>query len=313
LAYTRKSIYHFNFEKVTGLTVVMSKMNILVLLSMNTALALKLQQSPEFDMEGSIYDEECGDRYNYKCWKKGGHSLDKEEAAYITTIAWGPQFAADACLSSNTNLPAAAAARTCGGGGGCTCIPQVLVTFNKEVQVSKCDVDDGQAQDTVPHIKINIGGGTGGAAARSTEARCNTGDLTRTLTFLGEDITQRVIGVELGDCYVNPIQNDGGGTVTDADLAVCDNGNDPTDDTDNSIACKATDDDATTATACEWAIPTPVADTLTIGIAAITVDAAKTIKNAGKSKNVNVANSAAQGCAGTQQPCALHTVVQGGA
>jgi hypothetical protein len=39
--------------------------------------ALKLQQDPEFDVSYASYDEECGNRQNYKCWKKGGHSLDK--------------------------------------------------------------------------------------------------------------------------------------------------------------------------------------------------------------------------------------------
>jgi len=54
--------------------------------------ALKLQQDPEFDVTDAVYDEECGNRYNYKCWKKGGHSLDKKDStttAAATTTAEG--------------------------------------------------------------------------------------------------------------------------------------------------------------------------------------------------------------------------------
>jgi len=47
-----------------------------------SANALKLQQSPEFDLENSTYDVSCGDRNNYKCWKKGGHSVEKSAARY---------------------------------------------------------------------------------------------------------------------------------------------------------------------------------------------------------------------------------------
>ena len=62
--------------------------------------ALKLHQeppqTPEFDTSDATYAEDCGDRNNYKCWKKGGHSLDKcsdacnckcteEMAAILTT------------------------------------------------------------------------------------------------------------------------------------------------------------------------------------------------------------------------------------
>lgn len=43
-----------------------------------TLPALKLN-NPEFDVEGATYDEECGNRMNYKCWKKGGHSLEKKK------------------------------------------------------------------------------------------------------------------------------------------------------------------------------------------------------------------------------------------
>jgi len=48
-----------------------------------SSTALKLQQDPEFDITDMSYDEECGNRYNYKCWKKGGHSLDKHERAHF--------------------------------------------------------------------------------------------------------------------------------------------------------------------------------------------------------------------------------------
>jgi len=41
------------------------------------ASALKVNQYPEFGTENFTYNEECGDRNNYKCWKKGGHSLDR--------------------------------------------------------------------------------------------------------------------------------------------------------------------------------------------------------------------------------------------
>lgn len=41
------------------------------------ASALKVNQYPEFGTENFTYNEECGDRNNYKCWKKGGHSLDQ--------------------------------------------------------------------------------------------------------------------------------------------------------------------------------------------------------------------------------------------
>lgn len=70
---------------------------------------------PEFEKEDAneISDAECGDRYNYKCWKKGGHSLDIEEAAYIISVAWH-SFTAEV-----------AAAYT----------PGADVTFNKAVDV----------------------------------------------------------------------------------------------------------------------------------------------------------------------------------
>lgn len=32
---------------------------------------------PEFSKDNQTFDEECGDRYNYKCWKKGGHSVGR--------------------------------------------------------------------------------------------------------------------------------------------------------------------------------------------------------------------------------------------
>jgi len=290
---TRANQYHFNFEKVTDLSVIMSKMNILILLSMNTALALKLQQSPEFDMEGSIYDEECGDRYNYKCWKKGGHSLDKEEAAYITTIAWGTFE----CASLVAPLQAGGATRTTG-----SCIPSVLVTFDKAVDVSKCDVTTGAATDTVPFLKINF-------AATFTDARCSAGDTTRTLTFLGEDIAAGIAADEFGDCHINPDMQGGNGN-NDAGGTSCD-GSDTQDRVDNSVACGNDADNGAGTEDCIWVAPS-TGDTLTIGTGAINVNAATggTIKNAGKSKNVNVANSAAQGCAGTQ-PCGFHTVVPG--
>lgn len=48
---------------------------LLLLVCAHSVYALKLQQQPEFDVTDSTYDEECGNRFNYKCWKKGGHSL----------------------------------------------------------------------------------------------------------------------------------------------------------------------------------------------------------------------------------------------
>lgn len=42
--------------------------------------ALKLNQDPQFESTDATYDEDCGDRKNYKCWKKGGHSLEKKNA-----------------------------------------------------------------------------------------------------------------------------------------------------------------------------------------------------------------------------------------
>jgi len=56
---------------------------ICILCLLITSSALKLQQDPEFDITDMSYDEECGNRYNYKCWKKGGHSLDKHERAHF--------------------------------------------------------------------------------------------------------------------------------------------------------------------------------------------------------------------------------------
>lgn len=42
--------------------------------------------NPEFDKVNTTvtYDEACGDRYNWKCWKKGGHSLDKSKVVPMT-------------------------------------------------------------------------------------------------------------------------------------------------------------------------------------------------------------------------------------
>jgi len=48
-----------------------------------TACGLKIQQGPELDVSGATYDEQCGDRYNWKCWKKGAHSLSKTKSAII--------------------------------------------------------------------------------------------------------------------------------------------------------------------------------------------------------------------------------------
>jgi len=59
-------------------------MSVLVLIFCSlSASALKLsQQDPEFDVENATYDEDCGNRNNYKCWKKGGHSLDNEKPKF---------------------------------------------------------------------------------------------------------------------------------------------------------------------------------------------------------------------------------------
>jgi len=74
--------------------------------------ALKLQQDPEFDVTDAVYDEECGNRYNYKCWKKGGHSLDKKDStttAAVTTTAEGgnnkQEEATTTAPATNKNQP----------------------------------------------------------------------------------------------------------------------------------------------------------------------------------------------------------------
>jgi len=48
-----------------------------------SASGLKLAQYPDFETETEIIETvgECSDRMNYKCFKKGGHSLEKENAA----------------------------------------------------------------------------------------------------------------------------------------------------------------------------------------------------------------------------------------
>lgn len=57
-------------------------MNSFILLSLScSALGLKVAFDPALDIinASDSFDEECGDRYNYKCWKKGGHSLDNKK------------------------------------------------------------------------------------------------------------------------------------------------------------------------------------------------------------------------------------------
>jgi len=56
------------------------------LLSVVSGLKLA-NPDPEFNTENSVYDEDCGDRMNYKCWKKGGHSLDKFSPATMRLYA----------------------------------------------------------------------------------------------------------------------------------------------------------------------------------------------------------------------------------
>jgi len=48
-----------------------------------SASGLKLAQYPDFETEMEIIETlgECSDRMNYKCFKKGGHSVEKEAAA----------------------------------------------------------------------------------------------------------------------------------------------------------------------------------------------------------------------------------------
>jgi hypothetical protein len=58
----------------------------LLYLCISCVTALKLQQDPELEIANATYDEECGDRNNYKCWKKGGHSVDKDENSAIIRI-----------------------------------------------------------------------------------------------------------------------------------------------------------------------------------------------------------------------------------
>jgi len=43
-----------------------------------TSYGLKLGQDPQFEITGALYDAECGNRFVAKCWKKGGHSTDKD-------------------------------------------------------------------------------------------------------------------------------------------------------------------------------------------------------------------------------------------
>lgn len=57
----------------------------------------------EGDLEDYSYDGCCGDRYNHKCWRKGGHSLDRcSRRRRGATSSWEDDLAS--CLSSALNV-----------------------------------------------------------------------------------------------------------------------------------------------------------------------------------------------------------------
>jgi len=134
--------------------------------------SLKLQQQPEFDTSDSEYDEECGDRMNYKCWKKGGHGLDREEAAFIKSMAWA--VPADAALATSANKAYS-----------------VTVTWNKKVAVVKSPATSTQL---FPVLKVCDKDAV--ASARSSLTACSaqkdllcgveTSSLTMTCTMLAD-------------------------------------------------------------------------------------------------------------------------------
>jgi len=84
----------------------------LLLLFIPLTFALKLQNardtgdtlfdkpvnSVELEKAGATYDEECGNRNNYRCWKKGGHSTGskKKNAAVAVAAAAAPAAEAPA-------------------------------------------------------------------------------------------------------------------------------------------------------------------------------------------------------------------------
>ena len=80
--------------------------------------ALKLQQDPEFDTADMDYDEECGNRMNYKCWKKGGHSLDKEWD--YKAVCVGSKILGGTTADSASKVTLAACYAACKALSGCT-------------------------------------------------------------------------------------------------------------------------------------------------------------------------------------------------
>jgi len=242
--------------------------------------ALKLQQSPEFDMEGSIYDEECGDRYNYKCWKKGGHSLDKEEAAYATGLLWADAFACTANGFTDTGVDLTG-----------TCNPSVVATFNKGVDASLCTgVADGA---TTPHLLV-----TGGIAEMSLPCTGgNVADKTK-LTFTLANQQANVESTLTLICHDRGTETKACTDITN-DLATCQNqdGNDDVEGGGAKIKCV-------------WRTATD-ASILVVPRDAIQVSPTATIKNAGKSKNAIVTTTENEGCFVGNQRCNAVTATEG--
>jgi len=80
--------------------------------------ALKLAQDPEFDITDMSYEPECGNRFNWWCWKKGGHSRDKHEKAERAHFQMHTNIAVSITVkphtSCNTNTKIEFGATACG-------------------------------------------------------------------------------------------------------------------------------------------------------------------------------------------------------
>lgn len=142
------------------------------------ASSLKLAQYPDFETENEIIETvgECSDRMNYKCFKKGGHSVEKEKAATYLRREVGIVSVAitmnDACKAGQIITFAAA---TCGGvdatWDALTLLSANVVNSFVTVLATKVKGDrcSATAKPTVAGLAIGTSGGMATACDAKTD------------------------------------------------------------------------------------------------------------------------------------------------